>query len=171
MNTRHRRKENLKLQDVIRTKHDLFLLKQSMLPILENMGISRIKINQFPIRFGEKREFKKDSDAFYTKQDIVIRRGLECFKALSNLAHEYGHEVTLTGGVGTKSNIVGEMTAYNFQKAFLCNFNNSIGTSLKLSTNKPYLIRLIINPLYTLAMTFSFIPLGKFIKSKYTHEN
>jgi hypothetical protein len=74
MNIRQKRKKYLMQQDIIRTKQDLFLLKQVMLPTFERMGISGERISQFPVRFGEDWEFAEDNDAFYTKKDIVIKK-------------------------------------------------------------------------------------------------
>lgn len=159
-------KTRLKTNDIIKTKRDLFRLKRFMLPIFCNMGLSR-NIYLFPIRFGKKSEFKKDTDAFYTKKYIVIKRGKTVVEILSNLAHEYGHEVTITGDIGNKSNLVGETTAYNFQRTFISNFNNITGVSIQLVSKHSFLKSLKINALYTISFMLSFIPLGLLIKRKY----
>jgi hypothetical protein len=167
INIRQKRKKYLISQDIIRTKQDLSLLKQTILPTLERMGISIEKINQFPVRFGEDWEFAEDNDAFYTKKDIVIKKDNKVLKVLWDLTHEYGHEVTLTGGVGTRTNLVGEITAYNFQKIFINNLNKDVGLSLKIIATKPLIERLKNDAVHTIALIFSFVPLGMLIKSKY----
>lgn len=157
--------EGFTVPDTIASEQDLLLIQEIMFPVMESIGISE-EVRKFPIRFGNNNEFK-EGDGYYTKKDIIIKRGLKWYKALGLLAHEYGHELTLTGGIGNKSNLITELSAYNFQKNFIYNFNKYFGTSIKIINIKPFFIRLLNDPTYTIAFSLSFIPLGKIYKSKY----
>jgi len=76
------------LTDIIKTEADLNIVKEAMLPVFEKIGVSKEKVNQIPIRFGKKQEFKENSTAFYNTKEIVISNGLSCCETLSALAHE-----------------------------------------------------------------------------------
>lgn len=161
-----RRKRGIKMTDRITSKRDLMRIKHIMMPTFASLGITR-NIRQFPIRFGQKKEFiVPNSTAFYNKKEIVVRRGRTFIELFGDLTHEYGHEVSIMGGIGLRSNIVTEITAINFQKTYICNFNQIHGTTFT-THRTPFWEAIWIATTHRIASYFAFIPFGRLIKPKY----
>jgi len=171
--TRHTRrsmrrlKSNFTLTDIVNSKRKLHLVIWGMTRVFTKMGIHRC-LCRFPVRFGIKEEFQPSSSGFYNRKEIVARRRTPAIVLMCNLAHEFGHEATFTGGFGRKSNLLGETTAFSFQNEFLKKFNSLFGLSLRRVYDKPIWNYMIFNPLYCFSELFAlFIPLGKMIQRKY----
>ena len=167
-----RRRRNLRLNEIIRTKHRLFVLKRIMFKIFKKMNINTNELKKIIIRFGRDDEFDQNCAAsLIIKKDgneIIIRRNLYAYNVLGEISHECGHEITTFGKFGLygkrRRNIIGETSAYNFTKQFITKFNEEKGTKLLFNSGW---YSFFSSPTHCISRVLVNIPLGSLINSKY----
>lgn len=184
------RRRKLRLKDICKTKSQLVRLRRAMLIYFEAMGLSRSKLRNVGLRFGKDHEFIYGDNAFLdiTDNEIVVKRGMNFVEMLGSVSHEYGHEVTKFGRfrvfqkaysiditifrrhkfiIGKRvCNILGEISAYNFEKEFLETFCKIRGNSIKIN-NGEFWESIKSSPTHYISRVFKWIPLGNLIKKEY----
>lgn len=181
------RRRKLRLKDIVKTKCQLMHIRRAMFVYFEAMGLSRNKLRIIKIRFGREHEFRYGDSAFLdiTDNEIIVRRGMNIVGMLGSVSHEYGHEVTKFGRfrvfqkaysiditifkrhkfiIGKRvCNIIGEISAYNFEKQFLDTFCKIRGNSIKINNGK-FWESMKSSPIHYISRVFKWIPLGNLIK-------
>jgi len=186
------RKRQLKLRDKVKTKSQLVSIKKVSLPLFKIMGLSRNKIRNINIRFGQSFEIDKNSTACLSinkeKDEILIKRGLRVVDVIISIAHEIGHKVTIFGKfsiiplinirvtnpihsfniiMGTRrKNILGEISAYNFQTQFNKHFCYVKNVKI-YQKNGNFWESIKSSPVHYISRILKFIPLGSLIKNEY----
>jgi len=186
------RRRQLKLRDKVKTKSQLVIIKRTLLPIFMCMGLSRNKIRNINIRFGQSFEVDKNSTAclkiYKEKDEILVRRGLRVVDVIIAIAHEVGHKVTIFGKFGVipfinvrvtnpihsfniimgrkRQNILGEISAYNFQTQFNKHFCYVKNVKI-YQKNGRFWESIKSSPTHYISRILKFIPLGSLIKDEY----
>ncbi len=167
------RKRKLKIRDTIRTKCQLVTIKHVLLSIFQEMGISRNRLNNVKIRFGQSHEFVKNCGAFYsaTFNEIVLHKNITVASAIVEIAHEMGHKVTKFGAFSLNINepsIIGETSAYNFQMRLLYTLHKVKGIKIKVKIN--FKESMQSSPVHCISFYLKFLPLGYLIKNEYKNK-
>jgi hypothetical protein len=163
------RRRELKIRDKVKTKCQLVVLKRVLLQTLEEMGLRRSKVRNIKVRFGQSYEFE-DCTSYYdiTNDEIVLPRGIIVASMIVEIAHEIGHKVTRFGTFGIckkKRNIIGEVSAYNFEVQVRKNFYKRKGIIILRVVN--FIKTMKRSPVHYISYVLRDIPLGLWIRKQY----
>jgi hypothetical protein len=168
------RRREVKIGDIVKTKCQLFIIKREMYNIFSEMKISKSKLESIKIRFGQDREFSEGCQAFiiHNKKEVVLKRGERVVDYIANIAHEIGHEVTRFGKFSIfdrrRCNIIGEISAYNFEELFLKRLNKI--KDFRIVTNYSFWGTAKISPKHGISQIFKNVSLGSMISSEYKYK-
>ena len=170
-----RRRRNLRLNEKIRTKKRLIVLKRIMYKIFKNMNININELKKIKISFGRNDDFDQHCSASLIIQksgnEIIVRRNFSAYSLIGEISHECGHEITIFGKFGIfgkrRRNILGEISAYNFTKQFITKFNEEKGTTLSFNSRWHSFFS---SPVHCISRVLVDIPLGSLISNKYKNK-
>jgi len=168
------RRRQLKLRDKVKTKCQLVILKRTLLPIFKEMGLNRNKIRNVSIRLGENRDFEECCQAYFLVEDneIILRRNNPVYLMVASISHEIGHKITFFGNFGIskkRRNILGETSAYNFQKKFINIFNEIKGCNMSMNSGN-FFIEMKNSPIHYISRILRDVPLGSLIRNEYKNK-
>ncbi len=171
-----RKRRGLRLNNKLRNKQDLSILKRIVFKLLKDMNICVNNLRNIKIRYAKYNELSPNCSASlllkkYGNNEIIIKKNRKTYNVVGDISHEIGHEITMFGKFGlygsTRRNIIGEISAYNFTIQFIKKFNEKMGTSL-------FFIKKWQNfsssPTHCISRVLADIPLGSLIKNKYKNK-